>query len=122
MQSRLCRYSVLEKFNIKLVCHSFGKEEVDRHMIIFKPNSVPCDAEIFAMKRGEVYNPESDCAVQDVVREVSQDVHKSNKKKMPEYLQKYEKHLGGLEVAKEAAKSTKTTRTYGFGKLIKIRV
>jgi len=113
---RALAYSVLEKFNIKLVCQSFGKEEVDRHMVIFKPNSVPCDAEIFAMKRGDVYNPETDNVAQDVVEEAVNAVtsRKSSKKEIPEYLQKYEKHFGGLEVAKDAARSTKTTRTYGF--------
>lgn len=38
------------------------------------------------------------------------------RKQQPEYLQKYEKHLGGLEVAKDAAQSTHAAnRTYGFG-------
>lgn len=41
------------------------------------------------------------------------------RKQQPEYLQKYEKHLGGLEVAKDAAQSTESpNRTYGFGNKI----
>jgi hypothetical protein len=39
------------------------------------------------------------------------------RKQPPEYLQKYEKHLGGLEVGKDASQSTAApNRTYGFGK------
>ncbi|OXA51405.1 sperm-associated antigen 7 homolog [Folsomia candida] len=112
-----------------LLAHSFGTEDVDRHVIVFKPEGMPSEPELQALRRGEEYNPQWECQTDDHPDEpgTGDDEGKNNctmtpppgrgrkRKQQPEYLQKYEKHLGGLEVAKDAAQSTESpNRTYGF--------
>jgi len=96
----------------EMVAHSFGTEELDRHVIIFKADACPCEAELNCLKRGEVYVPREIESTE--VEEESLVPEKRNRKAQPEYLQKYEKHLGGLDVAKAGAKSTETSRSYGY--------
>jgi len=97
-----------------LVALSFGEDEVDRHVIVFRQHTVPTEPELVAMRRNEVYipPPAEDSNHEDEPEEV---IPTGTKKKLqPEYLQKYQKHLGGLAVAKDAAKTTVVQRSYGF--------
>jgi flagellar hook-basal body complex protein FliE len=105
-----------------LTAHSFGTEEIDRHVVIFKPEDIPTDTEMSCLKRGEVYDPKLELAKQQEELEESSSSAtttttqgtKRKRNAQPEYLQKYEKHLGGLDVAKAGARSTETTRSYGY--------
>ena len=103
-----------------LVALSFGQEEVDRHVILFKQHTAPCEDEIMAMRRGEVYDPnaknEDERAAEEEEPQPKSKQRRARQIEKPEYLAKYEKHLGGLQVAKDAARSTETNRAYGFGK------
>ena len=94
---------------------SFGSEEIDRHVIIFRQHTVPSEPELNAMRRNEPYVPEVEGAEEESVEKVIEKVRKRNVKPA-EYLQKYEKHFGGLEVAKDAARTTVTNRSYGYGR------
>ncbi|CAG7833404.1 unnamed protein product [Allacma fusca] len=107
-----------------LVALSFGQEEIDRHVILFKGHTAPCEDEVIAMRRGEVYDPDAKkLAPSDDQQDDAAPSEEPTKGKprrgrhdesKPEYLQKYEKHLGGLAVAKDAARATGTNRSYGF--------
>jgi len=70
------------------------------------------------MKRGETYDPNAATNEEEIEDPEENTIKpKRRKKNVPEqYLHKYEKHLGGLDVAKDAAKSTvDSNRSYGFG-------
>jgi len=101
-----------------LVASSFGQEEVDRHVILFKPDTAPSTDELSAMKRGVSYDPKQAKDNADDEAEEARTAKTSKKRNhqstKSDYLQKYEKHLGGLDVAKAAARSTETNRSYGF--------
>ncbi|ODM91175.1 Sperm-associated antigen 7 [Orchesella cincta] len=105
-----------------LTAHSFGREELDRHVMVFKENHVPCDAEMSALRRGEVYVRPLDGEVGAVEEQdsgddddVPQKTRRSRNAPPPEYLQKYQKHLGGMQFAKEdAIKAQADNRSYGF--------
>jgi len=95
---------------LEFAAFSFGTDEVDRHVVIFK--EAPSEGELAAMRRGEEYVATEDNSEED---EDEKPVEANERNMQPEYLNKYEKHLGGLEVAKEAARSTKCeNRSYGF--------
>ena len=40
-----------------LVSYSFGEEEVDRHIQIWKKEFSPCEGELSALRRGETWDP-----------------------------------------------------------------
>jgi len=114
-----------------LLAHSFGIEDVDRHVIVFKPEGMPSEPALMALRRGEPYNPAWECQSDEHPDEEEEDEAGKNnctitppssslkgsrkRKQQPEYLQKYEKHFGGLDVGKDTAQSTQVSdRTYGF--------
>ncbi|CAL8113250.1 unnamed protein product [Orchesella dallaii] len=107
-----------------LAAHSFGREELDRHVIIFKENDVPCEAEMLALRRGEAYLPPSDGdsiaegephESSEKDEDAPQKTRRNRNAPPPEYLQKYQKHLGGMQFAKEdAIKAQADNRSYGF--------
>lgn len=41
-----------------LVAFSFGIEDVDRHTVVYKKETVPNEDELDALRKGEVYDPE----------------------------------------------------------------
>jgi hypothetical protein len=108
-----------------LTAHSFGQEEVDRHVVAFK--ETPSDQELLAMRRGDEFDPTLVVAVATNDEEECSQVRSVKRKHLQQhqeptasgdYLHKYEKHLGGsLRVAKDAARSTKADnhRAYGEG-------
>jgi hypothetical protein len=98
---------------------------------------MPSEPELVALRRGEIYDPSKECQTDDHPDEPGASTgddfdgknnctmtppqgRKRKQNEQPEYLQKYEKHLGGsLDVGKDTAQSTKTSnRTYGNGKKI----
>ena len=41
-----------------LTAFSFGVEDVDRHVVVYKKDSVPGEDELSALRNGEIYDPE----------------------------------------------------------------
>lgn len=41
-----------------MVSYSFGEEGVDRHIVVYKKQFVPCEDELNALRRGEEWNEE----------------------------------------------------------------
>ena len=51
-----------------LTAHSFGIEDVDRHIIIYKKEAVPSEDELAALRRGEEYDPVKAKLMKELVR------------------------------------------------------
>ncbi|CAG0892021.1 unnamed protein product [Cyprideis torosa] len=109
-----------------LTAHSFGEEDVDRHIVVFKQEGVPSEDELECMKRGEIYDPikAHELAVQreEERRALSLEEDETkrkgrSKKFIPKsgktYQDKYE-HIIGKTAALEAAKVTEAKSQYGF--------
>lgn len=99
-----------------LTCHTFGMEDVDRHIVVFKADDLPCEDELSALRRGEVYDPEQ--VKQRKLEEESeaQSNRKSRKNDVvpaSNYKEKYE-HLIGKDAGKSAAQATVTNKQFGY--------
>ncbi len=41
-----------------MVSYSFGEDEIDRHIIVYKKENVPSEDELNALRKGEEWNEE----------------------------------------------------------------
>merc|ERR1711899_108087 len=103
-----------------LVAHSFGVEDVDRHVVVWRKEFAPCEDELEATKQGIEWDPVASArekyeASKRQEEEEERDRAKKEKKFVPRtnYKQKYE-HLIGNEAALEAAAVTDTNKSYGM--------
>eukprot|EP00090_Calanus_glacialis_P030833 TRINITY_DN5016_c0_g1_i2.p1 TRINITY_DN5016_c0_g1~~TRINITY_DN5016_c0_g1_i2.p1 ORF type:complete len:221 (+),score=83.58 TRINITY_DN5016_c0_g1_i2:52-714(+) len=101
-----------------LVTYSFGEEDVDRHIQVWKKEFSPCEGELAALRRGEEWDPVKEKLDKEErewrekleverSRTLNQVTPKTN------YHSKYE-HLIGLDSALDAAKKTETNAQYGM--------
>jgi len=105
-----------------LVVHSFGVEDIDRHVVVWRKEFAPCEDELEATKQGIEWDPVASArekyeASKRQKQEGEEDRNraKQEKKFVPRtnYKQKYE-HLIGNESALEAARVTETNKSYGM--------
>ena len=101
-----------------MVCHSFGVEDVDRHVVVFKHESLPCDEELAAMRRGETYDPEvARLRRQQQQEEAAAAAATGSRRKhvvpASNYKEKYE-HLIGKAAGKSAAQATVVNKQFGY--------
>lgn len=101
-----------------LTSFSFGLEEQDRYVMIWKKEFAPSDEELLAYRRDEEWDPEKAKQIaQHRAQEEAESKYRQSKTKKIEphsnYKDKY-KHLIGETAAKDAAQSTFTNRSYGF--------
>lgn len=102
-----------------LLAYSFGEEGVDRHIVIFKKESTPCEDELAALRRGEEWTPEMAKELAEKREQEKKLMEEESKSKPKEfvpnsnYKEKYE-HLIGKDSALAAARKTETNRQYGF--------
>ncbi|XP_069105408.1 sperm-associated antigen 7 homolog [Argopecten irradians] len=98
---------------------SFGLEEEDRYVMLWKKEFAPSDEELAAYRKGEVWDPDKakELAKQKEMNRLSEEAEARIKhpKMMPSsnYQDKY-KHLIGDEAAKKAARTTTANKAYGF--------
>lgn len=111
-------HDVAEEANIW--AYSFGEEDVDRYMILFKREHAPSEDQINTLRRGEEWNEEVGKRLQEererLAKEELEEV-KTRKKRndfVPNsfYKDKYQ-HLIGKEAALEAARKTEANSSYG---------
>lgn len=101
-----------------VTCHSFGTEDVDRHVVLFKSDSLPCDDELAALRKGEVYDAEA-VRLRKLQEEEDESAAASSGKKKDKvvpasnYKEKYE-HLIGKDAGKSAAQVTVANKTFGY--------
>jgi len=100
-----------------LSAFSFGEEDVDRHVVIFKKEFTPSNEELNAYRKGLTWNPEKIAKYSPIGNEEeSPSVGKPSSSKATataSYINKYERLLG-KEVAKDAAKITEINKAYGL--------
>uniref|UniRef100_A0A023G613 Putative actin-binding protein n=1 Tax=Amblyomma triste TaxID=251400 RepID=A0A023G613_AMBTT len=102
-----------------LTAFSFGEEEVDRYVMIFKKEFAPSDEELAAYRRGEEWDPEKAKAAarerELAAAALAEQAKQSGQGSAPQndYHEKYEKLLG-RESGKEAAKITTPNKQFGF--------
>jgi hypothetical protein len=103
-----------------LTSHSFGIDGVDRHIVVFKSDSLPSDDELAAMRRGEVYDPEQVRLRKEAEQAELQSScsSRSSRKREPapaaaNYQEKYV-HLIGKDAGKSAAQATVTNKQFGY--------
>merc|ERR1739848_362964 len=105
-----------------LVVHSFGVEDVDRHVVVWRKEFAPCEDELEATKQGIEWDPGASAREKYEVSKRQKQDHdeeidraKKEKKFIPrtDYKQKYE-HLIGNESGLEAAAGLATNKSYGM--------
>ena len=105
-----------------LVAHSFGVEDVDRHVVIWRKEFAPCEDELEACRQGVEWDPvacarEKYEAVKRKKQEEEEDRQREKKAKnftpRTNYRQKYE-HLIGTEAALDAARVAEAKGSYGM--------
>lgn len=105
-----------------LTTFSFGEDEVDRYVMLFKKEFPPSDEELEAYRNGQEFDPESAEKLKEAsennVDGPSQETQcRSSKisKQAPStfYKDKY-RHLLGTDSGKDAAKATKSNSAYGY--------
>lgn len=98
---------------------SFGEEEVDRAVTLYKKEFAPCDEELSALRRGEEWDPlKAQAEAERREKEMQEEREASRKRKSDvvpasNYQEKYH-HLIGKEAALDAARVTQTNKQYGF--------
>lgn len=98
---------------------SFGHEEEDRYVMLWKKEFAPTDEELAAYRKGEEWDPEKakEMAKQMEMDRLSEaaDAKTRTAKMIPasNYRDKY-RHLIGDDAAKDAAKTTIANKSYGF--------
>jgi len=113
--NKVCRSIVHDIADVAgLTAFSFGQEEVDRYVFIFKKEFAPCDEELAAYRKGEVWDPEK----ARLAKLESQKNDPSDEKPPTftpntNYKDKYEKLIGKTS-AKEAARITVPNKQFGF--------
>jgi len=100
-----------------LSAFSFGEEDIDRHIVIYKKEFIPCGDELNALRRGVTWDPNAVKQKEESEKEDSPNPTRKRKNAPAaapaRYLEKYE-HLLGKETAKDAARITSTNKQYGF--------
>lgn len=100
-----------------LTSFSFGQEEEDRYVLLWKKEFAPCDEEVAAYRRGEEWDPEKVKASgrQQEEEDTTQSASHKPHQPLPQatYKDKYE-HIIGRSAAKDAAQATTANKAYGF--------
>ncbi|XP_057372913.1 sperm-associated antigen 7 homolog [Daphnia carinata] len=98
-----------------LSAFSFGEEDVDRHVVVYKKEFTPCQEELSAYRRGLEWKPKlAEEENEECKPEVDQlPSSKSESAAVAHYSAKYDR-LFGSEQVKEATKVTQVNRKYGF--------
>ncbi|XP_013782782.1 sperm-associated antigen 7 homolog [Limulus polyphemus] len=101
-----------------LTAFSFGEEEVDRYVMLFKKEFAPSEDELQAYRRGEDWNPEKAKEVakqkERAKKEAEEDEKRSKEQAVYSRYQKRNEKRLGKEAAKDAEKIIFTNRQFGF--------
>merc|ERR1711894_514452 len=107
-----------------LVAHSFGQEDVDRHVVIWKKEFTPCEDEITSLKQGRDWDPVLNAKEKEELR--IQQENEANEQRMYEkskkqkfvprnnYQHKYE-HLIGTEEDLKVVRKAEANAHRSFG-------
>ncbi|XP_032676520.1 sperm-associated antigen 7 homolog [Odontomachus brunneus] len=112
-------YDVAEVASI--LAYTFGEEDVDRYIMIFKREYAPSEDQLYILRRGEEWNEEVGKKLKEDRKRKAKEAaeyaksRKNKDKFVPNsyYKDKYQ-HLIGKEAALEAARKTEANSSYGF--------
>jgi hypothetical protein len=116
---KICRAILHEVADVAgLTSFSFGQDEVDRYVMVWKKEFAPSDEELAAYRRGDEWDPEKakQLAKQKELEKAEEMLHRQGGETAApksNYREKYE-HLIGTSAAKDAAQSTTANKSYGF--------
>ncbi|XP_054169329.1 sperm-associated antigen 7 homolog [Oppia nitens] len=98
-----------------LSAFSFGTEDVDRHIVVYKKEFTPNEDELNALRKGEEYDPKKvELMKQMELEEKNQKkVHEKDIIPNKDFRDKYEKIIG-LDAGKSAAQVTTPNKQFGF--------
>lgn len=107
-----------------LTTFSFGEEEVDRYVMLFKKEFPPSDEELDAYRNGEEFDPENVSKSKEQAKSTDYNTSTVSKAQKTSrvshsqppatyYKDKY-KHLLGVDSGKDAARATKSNSAYGY--------
>jgi len=126
--SKFLKFETMDKFQRSivhdvadvagLVGYSFGEEDVDRYMQVWKKEFAPCEGELSALRRGEEWDPVRYKQLKEEEEwksKLEEERSRQKNKIIPKtnYQAKYE-HLIGKEAALGAARKTEANKTYGM--------
>ncbi|KAJ7393567.1 Sperm-associated antigen 7 [Desmophyllum pertusum] len=105
-----------------LTTFSFGEDEVDRYVMLFKKEIPPSDEELEAYRNGQEFDPESVGKLKEETKNNEGDdsvnrPHSStrlSRQAPPTYYKDKYRHLLGTDSGKDAAKATKSNSAYGY--------
>ncbi|XP_026808717.1 SCAN domain-containing protein 3 isoform X1 [Rhopalosiphum maidis] len=107
-----------------MLAYSFGEEEVDRYIMIFKKDFPPSEDELNALRNGQEWNDDiakrlseqrEQVKIEEMLDEKKRMMLKRTNQDKPKYNYKEKfQHLVGLEAAEQAARKTETNKSYGF--------
>lgn len=114
-------HDVAEVANV--LAYSFGEEDVDRHIVLFKREHAPSEDQLNTLRKGEEWNEKvAEKLKEERERRAREEAEYQKSRKRKEdfvpnsfYKDKYQ-HLIGKEAALEAARKTEANSNYGFGK------
>jgi len=127
-QEKTVKFSPMDKYHRSiihdvadvagLVAFSFGVEDEDRYIQVWKKEYAPCENEIAALRRGEEWDPvlfEERKKEEEWRDKLEEERARTKNKIVPKnnYQNKYE-HLIGKEAALDAARKTETNKSYGM--------
>lgn len=109
-----------------VLAYSFGEEDVDRHIVLFKREHAPSEDQLNTLRKGEEWNEKvAEKLKKERERRAREEAEYQKSRKRKEdfvpnsfYKDKYQ-HLIGKEAALEAARKTEANSNYGFGKCFK---
>ncbi|XP_020280238.1 sperm-associated antigen 7 homolog [Pseudomyrmex gracilis] len=112
-------HDVAEVANV--LAYSFGEEDVDRHIVLFKREHAPSEDQLNTLRKGEEWNEEvAEKLKEERERKAKEEAEYQKSRKRKEdfvpnsfYKDKYQ-HLIGKEAALEAARKTEANSNYGF--------
>lgn len=118
-------HDVAEVANV--LAYSFGEEDVDRHIVLFKREHAPSEDQLNTLRKGEEWNEEvAEKLKEERERKAKEEAEYQKSRKRKEdfvpnsfYKDKYQ-HLIGKEAALEAARKTEANSNYGFGRYFKL--
>lgn len=98
-----------------LTAFSFGLENIDRHTVVYKYDSVPSEEELACLRRGEVYDPERERLKKVLEAKEEMDSLKKRKNQAPasDYHEKYQ-HLIGKDAGVKAAIAAVPNQSFGI--------
>jgi len=126
--SKFLKFETMDKFQRSivhdvadvagLVGYSFGEEDVDRYMQVWKKEFAPCEGELSALRKGEEWDPVRYKQLKEEEEwksKLEEERSRQKNKIIPKtnYQAKYE-HLIGKEAALGAARKTEANKTYGM--------